>query len=185
MLLGEIKCTQATSPYVAVGMFYEQMMGLVQSRSWEPQQTQTFEMKTNFQFGVTHLHLHDPGLNVCRYCKLRCFKSPKRSTVLWQVSWTSKRRITTACQPVNVVQECWLAYTYVRSAAYAVLNLQSVVQFCGYLNFKTTNYHSLPTPHCSAGMLVRLHICTLSSLHCFKSPTSRTILWLLELKHDE
>ena len=44
MLLGEINiCTQATSPYVAVGKFYEQMMGLVQSRSWEPQQTQSFK----------------------------------------------------------------------------------------------------------------------------------------------
>jgi len=44
MLLGEINiCTQATSPYVAVGKFYEQMMGLVQSRSWEPQQTQCLE----------------------------------------------------------------------------------------------------------------------------------------------
>ena len=44
MLLGEINiCTQATSPYVAVGKFYEQMMSLVQSRSWEPQQTQSFK----------------------------------------------------------------------------------------------------------------------------------------------
>ena len=44
MLLGEINiCTQATSPYVAVGQFYEQMMGLVQSRSLEPKQTQSFK----------------------------------------------------------------------------------------------------------------------------------------------
>ena len=44
MLLGEVNiCTQATSPYVAVGKFYEQTMGLVQSSSWEPQQTQSFE----------------------------------------------------------------------------------------------------------------------------------------------
>jgi len=48
-----------------------------------------------------------------------------------------------------------------------------------------SNYHSLPTPYCSAGMLVRLYICTLSCLRCFKSPTSRTILWLLEHKNDE
>ena len=44
MLLGEIKiCTQTTSSYVAVTNFYEQMLRLVQSRSWEPQQTQGFE----------------------------------------------------------------------------------------------------------------------------------------------
>jgi len=44
MLLGEIKiCTQTTSSYVAVINFYEQMLRLVQSRSWEPQQTQSFE----------------------------------------------------------------------------------------------------------------------------------------------
>jgi len=126
-------------------------------------------MKTNFQFGVmkflgTHLHLHAPGLNVCRYCRLRCFKFPKRSTVLWQVSWTSKRRITTACQLRIVVQECWLGYTYVCSEAYVVLNLQPVVQFCGYLNLNMTSNHSLPTLQFSAGMLFMSNVYVLNSL---------------------
>jgi len=116
------------------------------------------------KFLGTHLHAH--GLNVYRHCRLHCFKSPKRSTVLWQVSWTSKRRITTACQPVNVVQECWLAYTYVRWAAYAVLNLQPVVQFCGYLNFKTTSNHSLPTLHFSEGMLFMWNVYVMNILQC-------------------
>jgi len=51
-------------------------MGLAQSRSWEPQQTQTFETS---QFNENQLSIwrHEiprhayisPGLNVCRYCR--------------------------------------------------------------------------------------------------------------------
>jgi len=39
-------------------------------------------MKTSFSFaGLKFLGkcLHTPGLNVCRYCSLRCFKSPTRA----------------------------------------------------------------------------------------------------------
>jgi len=162
-------------------------MGLVLSRSWEPQQTQTFETAQfnenqlsiwRHEIPGTHLHLHAPGLNVCRYCRLRCFKSPTRSTVLWQVSWTSKRGLTIACRSDNVLQQCWLAYTFVcsaacvvlnlqpvvRSAAYVVLNLQPVVQFCGYLNLNTTSNHSLPTLQFSAGMLFMWNVYVLNLL---------------------
>ena len=88
------------------------------------------------------------------------------------VTWTSKRQVTTACQLCISVKECCLCEMYMYWTYFNV-------------NFKTTNYYSLRTPHCSAGMLVRLYICTFRSLRCFKSPTSRTILWVLELKHDE
>ena len=65
MLLGEINiCAQATSTYVAVGKFYEQMMRLVQSRSWEPQLSQSFEtsqLKRNTRSAPLAVRISDRG----------------------------------------------------------------------------------------------------------------------------